>query len=86
MWSIIKFVIIKHGEERSIEHIKHRYKELNFCHMQYVINSLMSHEKGIKNISAFIRTTLYNAPATMETHYETLVNHDEAVRAGRITM
>lgn len=74
------------GEERSIEHIKRRYKELNFCHMQYIVNSLLSHEKGIKNIPAFIRTTLYNAPATMGTHYETLVKHDDAVRAGRIAM
>lgn len=74
------------GEERSVEHIKHRYKELNFCHMQYVVNSLLSHEKGIKNIPAFIRTTLYNAPATMGIHYDALIQHDKAVREGRIAM
>ncbi|MDO4394148.1 MAG: DUF6017 domain-containing protein [Bacillota bacterium] len=74
------------GEERSVEHIKHRYKKLNFCHMQYVVNSLLSHEKGIKNIPAFIRTTLYNAPATMGIHYDALIQHDKAVREGRIAM
>ena len=68
------------GEDRSVEYIKHRYKELNFFHMQYVVNSLLSHEKGIKIIPAFIRTTLYNVPATMGSHHETLVNHDEAGR------
>lgn len=74
------------GEERSVEYIKHRYRELNFCHIEYVVNSLLSHEKGIKNIPGFIRTTLYNAPATMGTHYDALIQHDEAVRAGRIAM
>lgn len=66
------------GEERPIEFIRERYRKLTISHIKYLLESLASHTNGITNVAGFIRTALFNAPITMETHYEALVNHDLA--------
>ena len=67
------------GEERPIEFIRERYRKLTISHIKYLLESLASHTNGITNVAGFIRTALFNAPITMETHYEALVSHDLAV-------
>lgn len=67
------------GEERPIEFIRERYRKLNISHIKYLLESLADHTNGITNVAGFIRTSLFKAPVTMDTHYEALVNHDLAV-------
>lgn len=43
-----------------------RFCKLDSEHILYVISSLCNNKTEIKNIKAFLTTSLYNAPATME--------------------
>lgn len=39
--------------------------KLNPMHIQYLINCLQQNSKDVKSIKSYIRTSLYNAPKTM---------------------
>ena len=40
--------------------------KLNPMHIQYLINCLQQNSKDVKSIKSYIRTSLYNAPKTMD--------------------
>lgn len=65
-----------HGEDLPHEVVKSRYLKLNHEHIEYVLLSLKRNTSEVKNIRAFLITTLYNAPTTKGAYYTTLVNHD----------
>lgn len=64
------------GERLPAEVVKSRLLKLDFTHIQYVFDALDKTTTKIRNIKAYLLTTLYNAPATMEHYYLTQVNHD----------
>ena len=43
---------------------------------KYVLECLGNYSGGAFNIRAFLITTLFNAPVTIDTYYELAVNHD----------
>lgn len=49
----------------SIELVRNQYMKLNPMHIQYLINCLQQNSKDVKSIKSYIRTSLYNAPTTM---------------------
>lgn len=64
------------GEDIPVSVIKSRYLKLNDSHIEYVIDSMAKNPSDIRNIRAYILTTLYNAPVTIDNYYSALVNHD----------
>jgi hypothetical protein len=50
----------------SAAEVKKIYKSINALHIIYLIDSLNSSTKMIKNINAYLKTSLYNAPITMD--------------------
>ena len=64
------------SEEMPKEAVKSRFLKLNHEHIEYVLLSLKRNTSEVKNIRAFLITTLYNAPITMDSYYTALVNHD----------
>lgn len=65
-----------HGEDWPHEVVKSRFLKLNHEHIEYVLLSLKRNTSDVKNIRAFLITTLYNAPTTMDAFFTSLVNHD----------
>ena len=53
------------SEPTSIELVRSQYMKLNSMHIQYLINCLQQNSKDVKSIKSYIRTSLYNAPKTM---------------------
>lgn len=53
------------SEPISIELVRNQYMKLNPMHIQYLINCLQQNSKDVKSIKSYIRTSLYNAPTTM---------------------
>lgn len=53
------------SEPISIELVRNQYMKLNPMHIQYLINCLQQNSKDVKSIKSYIRTSLYNAPNTM---------------------
>ena len=56
--------------------IKERYRQLDAEHIRYVIDGLRQTTTQIRNIRAYLLTTLYNAPLTIENYYAAQINHD----------
>ena len=56
--------------------VKERYRQLDVAHIEYVIEGLRQTTTKIRNIRAYLLTTLYNAPLTMGPYYSAAVRHD----------
>ena len=64
------------GEDRPVEVVKSRFMKLGYEHIQYVLDCIHENTTDIRNIKAYMLTTLYNAPLTIDHYYQTKVNHD----------
>ena len=64
------------AEERPTELVCSRFMKLNVEHIRYVMDCFKENTTKIRNIRQYMLTTIYNAPATMDTYYDALVRHD----------
>ena len=64
------------GEDMPQQVVKSRFLKLNSSHIEYVLHAMDECPSDIRNIRAYMLTTLYNAPLTMDNYYSALVNHD----------
>ena len=64
------------GEDRPAEVVKSRFMKLDYGHIQYVLDCIHDNTTDIRNIKAYMLTTLYNAPITIDHYYQVKVNHD----------
>ena len=62
----------------DIASVQARFAQLDFTHIEYVLECLRKNTKEITNVRAYLMTILYNAPSTITTYYQAQVNHDEA--------
>lgn len=53
-----------------------RFEKLNMFHIQYISNCLSECTKKVTNIKAYLLTSLFNAPATLNHYTQAEVNHD----------
>ena len=56
--------------------VKDRLLRLDSSHIEYIISCINANTTEIRNIKPYLLKTLINAPATMESYYQTKVNHD----------
>ena len=61
--------------------VKKRLLSLNRGHIEYVMQRMESGTGEIRNIYAYLLTSLYNAPVTMSSYYDARVRHDMDMRA-----
>jgi hypothetical protein len=66
------------GAEYPHEIVKSRLLKLDSSHIAYVCNCISQNVTKVRNIRAYLLTTLYNAPTTIDHYYSTLVSHDMA--------
>ncbi|WP_022766151.1 DUF6017 domain-containing protein [Butyrivibrio sp. XPD2006] len=66
------------GVKKSPELVKDQFRQLDYSHVAYVIDSLKSNTTDIKNVRQYLIAALYNAPLTIDAHYENMVSHDHA--------
>ena len=77
---ICEVVCVKHktvrigGDDYPYELVKSKFLKLNSTHLNYVI-SCMKNTTKITNIKAYMVTTLYNAPSTINHYYQQEVQH-----------
>ena len=64
------------GEDMPQQVVKSRFLKLDSSHIEYVFHAMKECPSDIRNIRAYLLTTLYNAPATMDNFYSAKVNHD----------
>jgi hypothetical protein len=61
--------------------VRSRFEQYDYGIMEYVLESLNANTTKIHKIKAYLLTTLYNAPLTINNYYSAEVQHD--MRGGR---
>lgn len=64
------------GDEFPREVVKSRLLKLGQFEVEYVFKCLDKNTTKVRNIRAYLLTSLYNAPTTMDSYYRAEVNHD----------
>ena len=64
------------GEDMPQQVEKSRFLKLTSMHIEYVFDAMRDNPSDIRNIRAYLLTTLYNAALTIDNYYSAKVNHD----------
>ena len=64
------------GDDYPAEVVKSRFIKLNRSHVQYVMDCMRESTTYVRNIKKYLLAALYNAPATINSYYSSLVQHD----------
>lgn len=57
------------GENKPLEEVTQRFKQLTDKHIAYVLECLNKNADKPRNIRAYLLTSLFNAPSTMDCYY-----------------
>lgn len=63
-------------EDIPAEAVRSRFLKLDDSHIEYVFDCLNQTTGKVRNIRAYLLTSLYNAPTTIGRYYQTQVQHD----------
>ena len=64
------------GDDYPAEVVKSRFMKLDSSHVQYVMDCMRENTTYVRNIKKYLLAALYNAPATIDSYYTSLVSHD----------
>ena len=64
------------GDDYPAEVVRSRFLKLNSSHIEYVLDRMRDNTTYVRNIKKYLLAALYNAPATIDSYYASLVNHD----------
>ena len=64
------------GDDYPAEVVKSRFLKLNSSHIEYVLDRMRENTTYVRNIKKYLLAALYNAPATIDSYYASLVSHD----------
>jgi len=64
------------SESKPTALVKSTLLKLGFEHIDYVMTSMKKNTTKVRNIRAYLLTTLYNSYSTMDAYYTAWVNHD----------
>ena len=70
------------GDDKPVNVVKSQFLKLNSSHIEYVMDCMQSNATKVRNIKQYLLATIYNAPLTIQSYYQALVNKDMA--EGRI--
>ena len=61
------------GDDYPAEVVKSRFLKLNSSHIEYVLDRMRENTTYVRNIKKYLLAALYNAPATIDSYYASLV-------------
>lgn len=64
------------GDDYPAEVVRARLLKLNSSHIEYVLDRMRENTTYVRNIKKYLLAALYNAPATIDSYYTSLVSHD----------
>lgn len=74
------------GDDYPAEVVKSRFLKLTSSHIEYVLDWMRENTTYVRNIKKYLLAALYNAPATIDSYYASLVNHDLYGGGERLTI
>lgn len=66
------------SDDKPIEIVRSRFMKLGSEHIDYVMTCIKENTSKIRNIKQYLLATIFNAPSTLDSYYDTLVRHDMA--------
>ena len=57
------------GHHYPLESVKSRFLKITQHHIEYILETMKTVTSRIYNIKSYLTTVLFNAPTTMEHHY-----------------
>ena len=77
MGAVVRAVSIRiAGDDYPAEVVRARLLKLNSSHIEYVLDRMRENTTYVRNIKKYLLAALYNAPATIDSYYTSLVSHD----------
>lgn len=64
------------GNQQPASIVRDRFLQIDPMHLEYIMDSLDENPSDIRNIRAYLITTIFNAPTTISQYYRSKVNHD----------
>lgn len=66
------------GDDKPIALVKSRFMKLDSGHITYVLECMSENTVKVRNIKAYLLSSLYNAPLTIGNYYAAQVNNERA--------
>lgn len=66
------------SDDKPIEIVRSQFMKLDSEHIRYVMDCFKENTTKIRNIRQYLLASIYNAPLTINAHYDALVRHDMA--------
>lgn len=66
------------SDDKPIEIVKSTFMKLNSEHIRFVMDRFKENTTEIRNIKQYLLASIYNAPYTIDAHYDAQVRHDMA--------
>ena len=67
------------SDDKPIEIVKSYFMKLDMEHIKFVMSSFKENTTDVRNIKQYLLASIYNAPLTINAHYDALVRHDQAM-------
>ena len=64
------------SDDKPIEIVRSCFMKLDCEHIKYVMDRFKENTTAIRNIKQYLLASIYNAPLTIDAHYDALVRHD----------
>ena len=64
------------GSMVSAEVVKNQFLKIKYDDIEYILSVMADNTAEIRNIRAYLITTIYNAKFTINSYYQAKVNHD----------
>ena len=64
------------GEDMPQQVVKSRFLKLNSSHIEYVLEAMGKNTSDVRNIRSYLITALYNSRLTLNSYWQSRVNHD----------
>ena len=64
------------SDDKPIEIVRSTFMKLDSEHIRFVMSRFKENTTEIRNIKQYLLASIYNAPLTIDAHYDALVRHD----------
>lgn len=66
------------SDDKPAEVVKSKFMKLNSEHISFVLDCIKKNTTDVRNTKQYLLATIYNAPLTISSYYDFLVQHDMA--------
>ena len=66
------------GEDQPLQAVRERFLKLGYYHAAYILDCMRTNTTKIRNVKQYLLAAIYNAPITINSYYQAMVNRDAA--------